>query len=157
MAMRTWLAFVLASSHIYLHVPSTPPLLLAPIRNYRISSPMPSIGLNCTLRLHSRPSSSSNSSRPDFLLLVAPQAIVSSSLTQDKNTFVARTNSEFASRLVPHKSTNTIWSTGWLANSGFVLVANLLLSHVSDLYHYFTRPGIWLGMSGPSTETDHKR
>ena len=61
-------------------VPSIPPLLLARIRNYRISSPMPSIGLNCTLRLRSRPSSSSNSSRPDFLLLVAPQAIVSSSL-----------------------------------------------------------------------------
>ena len=28
---------------------------------------------------------------------------------------------------------------------------------ISDLYHYFTRPGIWLGMSGPSTETNHKR
>ena len=50
--------------------------------------------------------------------------------TWDKNTFVTRTNSEFASRPVPHKSTNTIWSTGWLANSEFVLVANLLLSHM---------------------------
>ena len=50
--------------------------------------------------------------------------------TWDKSTFVTRTNSEFASQLVPHKSTNTIWSTGRLANSEFVLVANLLLSHV---------------------------
>ena len=50
--------------------------------------------------------------------------------TRDKNTFVARTNSEFASRPVPHKSTNTIWSPGRLANSEFVLVVNLLLFHV---------------------------
>ena len=50
--------------------------------------------------------------------------------TWDKNTFVARTNSEFANQPVPHKSTNTIWSTSQLANSEFVLVANILLSHV---------------------------
>ena len=50
--------------------------------------------------------------------------------TRDKNTFVTRTNSEFASWPVPHKSTNTIWSTSRLANSEFVLVVNLLLSHV---------------------------
>ena len=50
--------------------------------------------------------------------------------TWDKNTFVTRTKSEFANRPVLHKSTNTIWSTGQLANSEFVLVANVLLSHV---------------------------
>ena len=51
--------------------------------------------------------------------------------TWDKNTFVARTKSEFANRPVLHKSPNTIWSTGQLTNSEFVLVANVLLSHVS--------------------------
>ena len=50
--------------------------------------------------------------------------------TQDKNTFVTRTKSEFVNQLVLHKSTNTIWSTGQLANSEIVLVGNVLLSHV---------------------------
>ena len=52
------------------------------------------------------------------------------SYTQDKNTFVAKTKSEFANQLVLHKLTDTIWSTGWLTNSEFVLAANVLLSHV---------------------------
>ena len=51
--------------------------------------------------------------------------------TRGKKGFVPRINSEFANRPVLHKSTNTIWSTGQLTNSEFVLVPNVLLSHVS--------------------------
>ena len=50
--------------------------------------------------------------------------------TLENKTFFTRTNSEFANQLVLHKSTNTICGTAHLTNSEFVLMANVLLSHV---------------------------
>ena len=50
--------------------------------------------------------------------------------TWENKTFFTRTKSEFSNQLVLHKSTNTICGTSHLTNSEFVLVANVLLSHV---------------------------
>ena len=50
--------------------------------------------------------------------------------TWENKTFFTRTKAEFSNQLVLNKSTNTICGTGHLTNSEFVLVANVLLSHV---------------------------
>ena len=92
------------------------------------------------------PQSNNPSRNVGMLLVIVFNSFLTpiSILQRDKNTFVARTKSEFASRPVPHKSTNTIWSTGRLANSEFILVANLLLSHVLLRKNY----PFWDGNSG---------
>ena len=50
--------------------------------------------------------------------------------TWDNKRFATRTNSEFGNRLVLHIVLVDLWGTGRLANSEFVLVTNVFLSHV---------------------------